>query len=182
MSIKQKSSITVKSYPGMYVIVVGLVKERISEPDCLNGFIMDGFPRTVAQAKIFDGILSENGLKVDGVINLQANEEALTQRLSGRRTCDNCGATFHIDSMPSKQAGVCDYCGHALVQRNDDNPESIRIRLREYNKKTEPVIDFYQNANVLRNVDGERVPDDVFADVAKIIKECGCKAPALAVV
>ncbi len=184
---KTELGLTAKSYwsTGKLVpdeIVVGLVKERIAKADCAKGFILDGFPRTVSQAETFDIMLSQSGNKLDGVIDFEANVDELVRRLSGRRTCDNCGATFHIITLPPKVDGLCDYCGSELIQRNDDNPESIRTRLKEYSSKTEPVINYYVSNGLLHRVDADRLPDVVFNEVLELLKTVNCGASKEALV
>ena len=155
-------------------IVVGLVRERIAEPDCAGGFILDGFPRTVSQAETFACMLGSSGSRLDGVIEFEVKTEELVRRLSGRRTCDNCGATFHVVTMPAKVDGICDYCGSDLILRNDDNPESIRTRLREYSSKTEPVINYYAQQGLLHKVDADRLPDVVYNEVHELLNNMNC--------
>jgi adenylate kinase len=154
-------------------IVVDLVKERIAQPDCEKGFLLDGFPRTIAQAEIPDTMLADLGLAIDAVLNFDVAEELLIERLSGRRTCITCGATYHVVAVPPKLDGICDACGAELVQRTDDMPESIRTRLREYAAKTEPVLGYYGTKGSLRNIEAVGSPEDVFASVTAIVQSLG---------
>ena len=150
-------------------IVIGLVKERISLDDCKNGFLLDGFPRTIAQADALEKILAELGLKLDGALDFSVSDEELIRRLSGRRTCKSCGATYHIEFMPPKSMDICDNCGGSLIQRADDAPESIITRLAEYNNKTAPLISYYKERGFLKNVAADATPDEIYQRVLKII-------------
>lgn len=151
-------------------IVVDLVRERIAQPDCEGGFLLDGFPRTIAQAEILDMMLGELGLSIDAVLNFDVAEDVLIERLSGRRTCITCGATYHVVAVPPKLDGKCDACGADLVQRADDMPESIRTRLREYAGKTAPVLGYYDAKGSLKSIDAVGSPEDVFASVTAIVQ------------
>ena len=143
-------------------IVVGLIRERIQNEDCKNGFILDGFPRTVQQADTLGGLLAECNDSLDAVLDFQVDEEELIRRLSGRRTCSHCGATYHVTSLPPKREGVCDHCGHPVARRADDSPDSIRTRLAEYQAKTEPLLKYYQKKGLLHTIDGNADPETVF--------------------
>lgn len=155
-------------------IVVGLVRERIIQPDCERGFILDGFPRTVQQADALSELLTQHGRTLDGVLNFEVATEELLRRLSGRLTCLNCTATYHVAANPPRVEGVCDICGCPLVQRADDAPESILIRLTEYATKTAPLLDYYQSRNLLQNIDANIEPDAVFARVTAILDTWKC--------
>lgn len=144
-------------------VVVQLVKDRVSQPDCEKGFLLDGFPRTIKQAEILEVMMNEAGIELNGVLNFDVAESVLIERLSGRRVCPQCGATYHVTNVPPKQPDVCDQCGAKLVQRSDDTPESIRTRLREYQAKTAPVLQYYASRGLLRNVDADGTPDEVYA-------------------
>ena len=132
-------------------IVVEIVKERLSQPDCAKGFILDGFPRTIPQAKA----LEEMDVSIDAAIEIQLADETIVSRMSGRRTCLTCGATYHVQYNPPKREGVCDGCGEALVQRADDKPETVLERLRVYHEQTAPLSEFYRSRNMLRTVQGQ---------------------------
>ncbi|HEX6853552.1 MAG TPA: nucleoside monophosphate kinase, partial [Candidatus Polarisedimenticolaceae bacterium] len=138
-----------------------LLGERLAQPDAVAGFILDGFPRTVEQVGILDGVLAGRGARLDRVLMLVAPEAEIVRRLSGRRTCPSCGAVFHLESRPPKAAGVCDACGSALVQRPDDTEEVIRERLRVYAAQTVPVAEAYGNRGLLLEIDGTGEPEAV---------------------
>ena len=129
-------------------VIVGIVKERLAEPDCAKGFILDGMPRTIAQGEA----LEQMGVEIDKVVNLIVPDEAITRRMSGRRVCAKCGASYHIKNKPSKVEGVCDRCGGELVIRKDDRPETVRDRLVTYHQQTEPLVDFYRKRGKLVNI------------------------------
>ena len=131
-------------------LVLALLKERLAQPDCQKGFIMDGFPRTVVQAKALDEI----GVAIDAVIDIEVSDEAIEQRLTGRLVCENCGRSFHKVSMPPKAEGVCDACGGRLGVRGDDRPETVKARLAVYHEMTEPLKDYYQSSGKLIEIDG----------------------------
>lgn len=150
-------------------VVVALVRERIVKDDCSQGFLLDGFPRTVNQAAVLEQMLKELGLQLTAVLDFEAAEDEIVSRLSGRRTCPGCGATYHVTNMPPRIEGVCDACGKDLVQRTDDQPDSILTRLREYQDKTSPVLGFYQERGLLKTIDAAAAPDAVFAVVKQII-------------
>jgi adenylate kinase len=135
-------------------VVVGIIEERLREPDCYSGFILDGFPRTIAQAEALQPLLVKLGKSIDHVINIEVDPEELVRRLTGRRTCKNCGAMFHVHFHPPKQKGICDRCEGTLYQREDDKEETIRMRLKEYEKQTAPLIQYYQVKKSLRSIEG----------------------------
>ena len=150
-------------------LVVDLVKDRLQQDDCKNGFLLDGFPRTIFQAEKLDEFLSESNLKMDIVINLKVEKEALIKRLTGRRVCKDCGASYHIVNIPPKKEGICDVCGQPLVLRDDDKPETVKNRLDVYHKQTQPLIDFYNAKGILKSVDGTVDMKDVFAAIVAIL-------------
>jgi len=154
-------------------IVVGLVKERIAAPDCRSGFILDGFPRTVTQAETLDGMLAGQGSALDVVLNFEVDKQELVRRLSGRRTCPNCGATYHVDALPPQRENLCDHCGHTLARRADDSPESIITRLEEYRGKTAPLLAYYEQRGLLRTIEANDDPDSVFGRVRQVLEEVG---------
>lgn len=137
-------------------VTVDIVKDRIQQEDCKNGFLLDGFPRTVAQADALSEVLEDLGTKLDYVINIKVDENNLIVRLSGRRVCPKCGASFHVVFNPPKQEGVCDYCGAEVVQRADDTEETVKNRLSVYNKQTQPLIDYYTNNGLIKNINENR--------------------------
>ncbi|MGF2614169.1 adenylate kinase [Rossellomorea vietnamensis] len=150
-------------------VTIGIVRERLSREDCHKGFLLDGFPRTVAQADALESILSDLGKKIDYVINIQVDKEVLMERLTGRRICKKCGATYHLVFNPPSEEGVCDRCGGELYQRADDNEETVQNRLDVNIKQTQPLLDFYQEKGYLVNIDGQRDIKEVFSDIDELI-------------
>ena len=146
-------------------IILEMVKERISQADCKEGFLFDGFPRTLVQAKELDAMLSEMNREIDTVINLTVEFDALADRITGRRLCPNCGEIYHITGKPSKVEGICDVCGHNLIQRSDDTVEQLKVRLAEHDNLTAPVLDYYGDKGVVRNVNASQDVDKVYNDV-----------------
>ena len=132
-------------------VVIGIVKDRIAQPDCANGFVLDGFPRTIPQAEALDNM----GVKIDRVIALEVSDDKIVKRMSGRRVCESCGASYHLLYNPSKAEGKCDKCGGTLVQRKDDLPETVKARLKVYHEQTEPLKDYYKRQGKLYTVDGQ---------------------------
>lgn len=171
-AVKQGSELGKKAKEYMSVgklvpdeLVIGLLKDRIAKEDCKNGFILDGFPRTIPQAQALDN----SKVIIDKVLNFKAFEKTIIERLSGRRTCRKCSAIFHITNVPPKVEGVCDKCGGELYQRKDDKPEAIKKRLMVYEKQTAPLIDFYKNKNILVDIDTEKpIPEIVNDSLAEI--------------
>jgi len=151
-------------------VVIGLVRERLQQPDTEAGFILDGFPRTVVQAEALDGVLAELGKKLDAVITVDVDKDALITRLTARRTCTQCGAIFNVISQPESASGRCSACGGALMQRDDDTIETVTNRLDVYERSTLPLIGYYREAGLLRSVDGNRSPEDVFAQVQTVVE------------
>jgi adenylate kinase len=150
-------------------VTIGIVRERLSKDDCEKGFLLDGFPRTVAQASALEGIMEDLGKKIDYVININVDSELLLKRLTGRRICKNCGATYHLIFNPPQVEGVCDKCGGELYQRSDDNEETVANRLEVNIKQTKPLLDFYGELGYVRNIDGEQEINKVFADIDALI-------------
>lgn len=150
-------------------LTVRLLLDRVAQDDCKNGYVLDGFPRTIPQAVVLDEKLSELGEKVDYAINVDVPDENIVNRMSGRRACLNCGATYHIVSIPPKKEGICDVCASALVLRDDDRPETVQNRLKVYHEQTQPLIDFYEKKSVLRSVDGTLPMEEVFTAITKIL-------------
>lgn len=136
-------------------VTVGMVRERLERPDASEGVVLDGFPRTVAQAQALDDLLRDHSQKLDGVLYIQVGEEELVRRLSGRRICRNCGTNYHVIFRPPRQEGVCDICEGELYQREDDKPETVRRRIEVYLRQTSPLIEPYRHRGLLREVDGE---------------------------
>ena len=146
-----------------------LVVDRIHQDDCANGFVLDGFPRTIPQAEALDAALSKDNETMDYAIDIDVPDENIVKRMGGRRACVNCGATYHIVSAPPKVEGVCDHCGGKLTIRDDDKPETVQKRLTVYHDQTQPLIDYYRKAGILHSVDGTKPLDDVFADIVKVL-------------
>lgn len=151
-------------------ITIGIVRERLQQEDCKGGFLLDGFPRTLSQAEALDEIVADLGRKMDHVINISVNRELLLKRLTGRRICKACGATYHITFNPPARDGVCDKCGGELYQRSDDTEEKVGTRLDEYTNKTAPLLDFYSRKGVLRQIDGEKSIEEVSADIQALLR------------
>ncbi|WP_417081063.1 adenylate kinase [Mobilibacterium timonense] len=146
-----------------------IVTSRLLEDDCANGFLLDGFPRTIFQADKLDQFLKENGMKLDIVINLSVPSEQIISRLSGRRICRSCGASYNIVTIPPKKEGVCDRCGGELYQRKDDAPETVASRLKTYDEQTAPLVDYYKNTGALADFDGTRDAEAIFGDIVQTI-------------
>ena len=150
-------------------VTVGIVKERISEDDAKKGFLLDGFPRTIDQAESLSQIMSELDREIDAVINIEVPEEELMNRLTGRRICEKCGTTYHLVFNPPKDDGICDIDGGKLYQREDDNPETVSNRLSVNVKQSKPILEYYNNKGVLKNIDGSKDIDEVTNDVIDIL-------------
>lgn len=150
-------------------LVVDLVTDRLKQDDCKNGFLLDGFPRTIFQAEKLDEFLAANDQKMDIVINLVVAKDALIKRLTGRRVCRNCGASYHIVNVPPKKEGICDVCGGELIQRADDNLETVENRINVYEEQTAPLVGYYKKASSLVDFDGEASLDEVFDSIVKAI-------------
>ena len=150
-------------------VTIGLVKERLMQDDCANGFLLDGFPRTIPQAEALDAALGKINEKMDYAIDVDVPDENIVNRMSGRRACLNCGATYHLISIPPKVEGICDRCGSEIVLREDDKPETVQKRLKVYHEQTQPLIEYYSGKGVLKEVDGTQPMDDVFAAIVKIL-------------
>lgn len=150
-------------------LVVELVADRIVKEDCKNGFVLDGFPRTIPQAEALDEALAKMGGKMDYAIDVDVPDENIVNRMGGRRACLGCGATYHIVNIPTKVEGICDKCGSEVVLRDDDKPETVQKRLTVYHEQTQPLIDYYSQQGILKSVDGTRPMEDVFADIVGIL-------------
>ena len=152
-------------------ITIGMLMDRIGQEDCSNGYVLDGFPRTIPQAESLTKALAERGEKVDYAINVDVPDENIINRMSGRRACLGCGATYHITFNPPVKEGICDTCGQELVLRDDDKPETVKKRLDVYHQQTQPLIDYYKNAEILAEVDGTQPMDAVFQGIVEILGE-----------
>ncbi len=150
-------------------LVVDLVVDRLGQEDCANGYVLDGFPRTIPQAEALDTALTEQGQKVDYAINVEVPDENIVRRMSGRRACLNCGATYHVVYAPTKEENVCDSCQGELILRDDDKPETVQKRLNVYHEQTRPLIEYYTHKNILVEVDGTMDINDVFAAIIDTI-------------
>ena len=148
-----------------------LVMDRIAQDDAKNGFVLDGFPRTIPQAEALTAALTKIGQSMDFAIDVDVPDENIVNRMSGRRACLNCGATYHIVSIPPKKEGICDTCGNELVLRDDDKPETVQKRLDVYHDQTQPLIDYYKGQGILQSVDGTQPMETVFAEIVKILGE-----------
>jgi adenylate kinase len=152
-------------------LVVDLVVDRVKQEDCQNGYVLDGFPRTIPQAKELDAALEKINEKMDYAINVEVPDENIVNRMSGRRACLSCGATYHIVHIPTKVEGICDKCGGGLVLRDDDKPETVVKRLNVYHEQTQPLIDYYTTQGILVEVDGTKDMEDVFNAIVRIIEK-----------
>jgi len=151
-------------------IVIGIMQDRLKQPDCAKGFILDGFPRTVAQAEALDAMLKELNMPLDKVLALTVPDEELLKRLTGRRTCKSCGQMYHVVFDPPKKEGVCDKCGGELYQRADDNEETIKNRLSVYHSQTSPLLDYYSKKGLLSEIDGTSSPEEIFKKLLSVLE------------
>lgn len=152
-------------------LVCDLVEDRLSKEDCKNGYLLDGFPRTVFQAKHFDNYLKANGIALDSVVDIEVDEDILLPRMIGRRVCRNCGKPYHIETMPPKKAGVCDVCGGEVYQRADDCEETVKNRFKVYQDQTSPLIEYYKESGLLAPIDGSKAMNEVFEDICALLGE-----------
>lgn len=150
-------------------LTVKILLDRVAQADCKDGYVLDGFPRTIPQAQVLDKALNELGDAIDYAVNVDVPDENIVKRMSGRRACLACGATYHVEHIPPKQEGICDTCGQELVLRDDDKPETVLNRLKVYHDQTQPLIDFYTAKGVLRTVDGTVDMQDVFSAIVDIL-------------
>ena len=150
-------------------LVVDLVVDRVNQEDCVNGYVLDGFPRTIPQAEALSKALESLGQKVDYAIDVDVPDENIVHRMSGRRACVSCGATYHLEYAPAGKEGICDVCGGGLILRDDDKPETVQKRLSVYHEQTQPLIDYYTNEGILRTVDGTVDIEDVFQAIVDIL-------------
>lgn len=151
-------------------LTVKILLDRVAQEDCAKGYVLDGFPRTIPQAEVLDKALTQMGDAIDYAINVDVPDEDIVKRMSGRRACLSCGATYHIEHVPPKKEGVCDACGKELVLRDDDKPETVLNRLKVYHDQTQPLIDFYMKKGVLKTVDGTIGMMEVFAEIKGILE------------
>ncbi|MCI6153337.1 adenylate kinase [Fusobacterium perfoetens] len=150
-------------------IIIGIIKDRLAKDDCKKGFILDGFPRTIAQAEALEALMKEMNIKLDKVISLNVPDELIVGRVVGRRVCKDCGASFHVEFNPPKVEGVCDFCGGELVQRKDDSAETVGKRLNEYHAQTAPLFDFYMERGILADIDGTKEIDEITKEIFNIL-------------
>ncbi|GMT43387.1 MAG: adenylate kinase [bacterium] len=151
-------------------VIIGMMKNRMNCEDCKNGFILDGFPRTVEQADALENMLKNESKNVDYVLNIAVPEEKIIRRISGRRSCPECKSVYNIYFNPPKEDAVCDHCGCSLVLRDDDNEETVKSRLSTYNQKTSPLVDYYRKSGTLIEIDGNGTPDKIFENIAGNLK------------
>ena len=150
-------------------VTIGMLKDRIHEADCSEGYVLDGFPRTIPQAEALTEALAAEGTKIDEAVDIEVPDEAIIDRMEGRRSCPNCGESYHVRYRAPKTENICDVCGHALVQRADDKPETVAARLRVYHEQTKPLIDYYRGQGVLREVDGTQEMGEVFEAIKALL-------------
>lgn len=151
-------------------LTVKILLDRVAKKDCQNGYVLDGFPRTIPQAEVLDKALGERGDRIDHAIDVDVPDENIVKRMGGRRACLSCGATYHIEHVPPKQEGICDVCGQKLVLRDDDKSETVQNRLNVYHEQTQPLIDFYRNKGILKTVDGTKDKEEVFEAIEAVLK------------
>lgn len=152
-------------------LTVKILLDRVAQPDCRNGYVLDGFPRTIPQAEVLTEALDKLGEKIDYAIDVDVPDENIINRMGGRRACVACGATYHVVYIPTKVEGICDRCGEKLILRDDDKPETVKKRLDVYHKQTQPLIDYYTAAGILKTVDGTKDMKDVFESIVAILGE-----------
>lgn len=150
-------------------LTVKILLDRVAQPDCKDGYVLDGFPRTIPQAEVLDEALNKLGEKIDYAVDVDVPDENIVNRMSGRRACLSCGATYHITYAPSKKESVCDSCGSELVLRDDDKPETVQKRLGVYHQQTQPLIEYYTKKNILKSVDGTKDMEEVFQSIVSIL-------------
>lgn len=151
-------------------VTIGLVKERLSKDDCANGYLLDGFPRTIPQAEALDKLAAKIGREISVVISIDTPKEELIRRITGRLVCKNCGAPYHKETRKPKVPGICDICGGELVQRPDDNKEALEVRLAHYNKQTKPLLEYYEKKGLVHTLDGKKGVDALMDDIEKILE------------
>ena len=175
MKAGTKMGLLAKSYmeKGQLVsdeVTIGIVEDRLSEADCKDGFLLDGFPRNLAQAEALDKFLTKNGIKLDAVLDVNVENSVLVRRMVGRRVCKNCGATYHVEFNKPLKDGICDNCGSNLVQRPDDTEATAVNRLAVYDEQTAPLLDFYSKKGILKTVNGDQPLDKVFEDIKETLR------------
>ena len=175
MKAGTKMGLLAKSYmeKGQLVpdeVTIGIVEDRLSEADCKDGFLLDGFPRNLAQAEALDKFLTKNGIKLDAVLDVNVAQSVLVRRMVGRRVCKNCGATYHVEFNKPLKDGICDNCGSNLIQRPDDTEATAVNRLAVYDEQTAPLLDYYKKQGILKTVDGDQPFDKVFEDIKAVLK------------
>lgn len=151
-------------------LTVKILLDRVAKEDCRNGYVLDGFPRTIPQAEVLDQALNGLGDKIDYAIDVNVPDENIIKRMSGRRACLSCGATYHVEHIPPQKEGICDTCGEKLVLRDDDKPETVQNRLHVYHEQTQPLIDFYTQKGILKTVDGTKDMEAVFHSIVSILE------------
>ena len=151
-------------------LTVRILLDRVAQEDCKNGYILDGFPRNIPQAEVLEKELEKLGEKIDAAIDMEVPDESIIRRMSGRRACSSCGATYHIVNVPPKKEGICDVCGEALILRDDDKEETVQKRLDVYHEQTQPLIEFYTKKGILKTVDGTQDMMSVFQTITKILE------------
>ncbi|HAG69653.1 MAG TPA: adenylate kinase [Lachnospiraceae bacterium] len=151
-------------------LTVKILLDRVSNEDCKNGYVLDGYPRTIPQAEVLDRAVGELNERIDFAVNVDVPDENIIKRMSGRRACTKCGDTYHIEYMPPKKENVCDKCGSPLIIRDDDKPETVKNRLSVYHEQTAPLIDYYEKKGILKTVDGTKDVNEVFADIKNILE------------
>ena len=151
-------------------LTVKILLDRVAKEDCRNGYVLDGFPRTIPQAEVLDQALNGLGDKIDYAIDVNVPDENIIKRMSGRRACLSCGATYHVEHIPPQKEGICDTCGEKLVLRDDDKPETVQNRLHVYHEQTQPLIDFYTQKGILKAVDGTKDMEAVFHSIVSILE------------
>ncbi len=150
-------------------LTVAMLLDRVAKEDCKDGYVLDGFPRTIPQAEVLDEEVAKLGEKIDFAVNVDVPDENIVKRMGGRRACTKCGATYHVEHVPPKKEGICDTCGSELVLRSDDAPETVQKRLNVYHEQTQPLIDFYEKKGILHTVDGTQDMKKVFSDITAIL-------------
>lgn len=150
-------------------LVLELIMDRFNEPDCKNGYVLDGFPRTIPQAKALDEALEKKNDKIQFAIDVDVPDEVIIRRMAGRRVCPNCGRTYHVETLRPKTEGICDACNTELVLRDDDNPETVKKRLNVYHEQTQPLLDYYKEKGILHSIDGTKSIDDIYNEIVSVL-------------